>query len=174
MQLSEHDLKQLDEATIRSLQAGALCTLSLKLLADLKEARDRLNRSPDNSSRPPSSRAPWEGADTEPQDDGEAEGAEPQQAGQELEKGEQTNDPSTGPEDEMGSEQEPTKPTKKPPGKPGKREGAKGYGRGVELAPPLRKTDPLLLTKTDPLYAHVSVGEAELNGMTGGKDGSLV
>ena len=82
MQLSEHDLKQLDEETIRSLQAGALCTLSLKLLADLKEARDRLNQSPDNSSRPPSSRAPWEGADTEPQDDGEAEDAEPQEAGQ--------------------------------------------------------------------------------------------
>ena len=43
-----------------------------------------------------------------------------------------------------------------------------------QSAPPLRKTDPLLLTKTDPLYAHVNVGEAELNGMTGGKDGSLV
>ena len=42
------------------------------------------------------------------------------------------------------------------------------------MTPPLRKTDPLLLTKTDPLYAHVSVGEAELNGMTGGEDGSLV
>ena len=40
--------------------------------------------------------------------------------------------------------------------------------------PPLRKTDPLLLTKTDPLYARVSVGEAELNGMTGGEDGSFV
>ncbi len=58
MQLSEHDLKQLDEQTIRSLQAERLRTLSLKLLADLKEARDRLNQSPDNSSRPPSTRAP--------------------------------------------------------------------------------------------------------------------
>ena len=134
MQLSEHDLKQLDEETIRSLEAGTLRTLSVKLLADLKEARDRLNQSPDNSSRPPSSRAPWEGAETEPQDDTEAEGADPQQAGQELEKGEQTNDPATGSEDKKGSEQEQTKPPKKPPGKPGKREGAKGYGRGVELA----------------------------------------
>ena len=134
MQLSEHDLKQLDEETIRSLQARPLRTLSLKLLADLKEARDRLNQSPDNSSRPPSSRVPWEGADTKPQDDGEAEGADPQEAGQDIEEGEQTNDPATGPEDNKGSEQEQTKPTKKTPGKPGKREGAKGYGRGVELA----------------------------------------
>ena len=134
MQLSEHDLKQLDEETIRSLQAGTLRTLSVKLLADLKEARDRLNQSPDNSSRPPSSRAPWEGADTEPQNDGEAEGAEPQEDGQDVEEGEQTNDPATGPEDKKGSEQEQTKPTKKSPGKPGKREGAQGYGRTVELA----------------------------------------
>jgi hypothetical protein len=40
MQLSKHDLKQLDEETIRSLQADSLRTLSLKLLADLKEAHD--------------------------------------------------------------------------------------------------------------------------------------
>lgn len=32
----------------------------MQLLEDLKEARDRLNQGPDNSSRPPSSRAPWE------------------------------------------------------------------------------------------------------------------
>jgi hypothetical protein len=34
--------------------------LSVQLLEDLKEARDRLNQGPENSSRPPSSRAPWE------------------------------------------------------------------------------------------------------------------
>ncbi|MBK8535426.1 MAG: hypothetical protein IPL59_10015 [Candidatus Competibacteraceae bacterium] len=32
----------------------------MQLLADLKEAWDRLNQGPENSSRPPSSRAPWE------------------------------------------------------------------------------------------------------------------
>jgi hypothetical protein len=30
------------------------------LLADLKEARERLQQGPHNSSRPPSSRLPWE------------------------------------------------------------------------------------------------------------------
>ena len=32
----------------------------MRLLADLREARKRLNQGPTNSSRPPSSRAPWE------------------------------------------------------------------------------------------------------------------
>ncbi len=135
MQLSEHDLKQLDEQIIRSLQADRLRTLSLKLLADLKEAHDRLNQSPDNSSRPPSTRAPWQGADTEPRDDSEAEERKPEEAGQDIEEGLQENEPSTGQEVKKGSEQEQTaKPTKKPPGKPGKPKGAQGHGRTVELA----------------------------------------
>jgi transposase len=134
MQLSEHDLKQLDEEKIRSLQAEVLQTLSLKLLADLKEARDRLNQGPDNSSRPPSSRAPWEGVGSEPQDDGETEDREPQEAGQDVEEEAQANDPPTGEEDRKGAEQEQSKPTKKSPGKPGKPKGAPGYGRTVELA----------------------------------------
>ncbi len=136
MQLSEHDLKQLDEETIRSLQAETLQTLSVKLLADLKEARDRLNQSPDNSSRPPSTRAPWEGSGSEPPEDDEAEDREPQEAGQDIEAG-----PQTGAEDKKDSEREQTtKPTKKSPGKPGKPKGAPGYGRGVELAVTAERT----------------------------------
>jgi transposase len=135
MQLSEHDLKQLDEQTIRSLQADRLQTLSLKLLADLKEARDRLNQSPDNSSRPPSTRAPWEGADTEQRDDSEARKREPGATGQDIEEGARENAPSTESDDNQDSQQEqPPKPTKKPPGKPGKPKGAKGHGRTIELA----------------------------------------
>jgi hypothetical protein len=132
MQLSEHDLKQLDEETIRSLAAENLCTLSLKLLADLKEARDRLNQSPDNSSRPPSSRAPWERASSDAQDDGEQEDGEPREADRQEDA--EPNDPSTGPEEKKDSEQEETRPTEKGQGKPGKPKGAPGYGRTVELA----------------------------------------
>jgi len=140
MQLSEHDLKQLDEQTIRSLQAERLRTLSLKLLADLKEARDRLNQSPDNSSRPPSTRAPWEGGGSEPPDDDEAEDREPQGAGQDIEEGSQTDEPANEPEDKKDSEKEQSKPTEKSPGKPGKPKGAPGYGRGVELAVTAERT----------------------------------
>ena len=60
MHLSDHSLRQIDDVYVQSLDVDALRGLSLRLLADLKEARDRLNQGPENSSRPPSSRAPWE------------------------------------------------------------------------------------------------------------------
>ena len=60
MHLSPHSLRQIDDAYLRSLDPEALRGLSVRLLADLKEAWDRLNQGPENSSRPPSSRAPWE------------------------------------------------------------------------------------------------------------------
>jgi transposase len=64
MHLSDHSLRQIDDAYVRSLDPEALCGLSLRLLADLKEARERLNQGPTNSSRPPSSRAPWDRGET--------------------------------------------------------------------------------------------------------------
>lgn len=60
MHLNHHSLQQIDATYIQSLELEALRSLSVRLLADLKEARDRLNQGPENSSRPPSSRAPWE------------------------------------------------------------------------------------------------------------------
>jgi transposase len=60
MHLSDNDLRQLDEARLEGLPSEVLRALSKRLLSDLKEARERLNQSPENSSRPPSSRAPWE------------------------------------------------------------------------------------------------------------------
>ena len=60
MQLSQHDLQQLDEGILQGLPEATLRRLSVTLLADLKEARERLQQHPGNSSRPPSSRAPWE------------------------------------------------------------------------------------------------------------------
>jgi transposase len=60
MKLDRHDLQQLDEDALRRLPETALRTLSVTLLADLKEAYERLHQTPANSSRPPSSRAPWE------------------------------------------------------------------------------------------------------------------
>jgi len=137
MQLSEHDLKQLDEEKIRSLQAEKLQTLSLKLLADLKEARDRLNQGPDNSSRPPSSRAPWESTSADAQDDGEEEDGE---AGRGGEEGAGRSDPATGAEENKDAEKEETGATEKPRGKPGKPKGAPGYGRTVELAVTAQRT----------------------------------
>src|SRR5512147_554499 len=60
MHLTPHSLCQIDDTYLQSLEVEALRGLSMRLLADLKEAWDRLNQGPDNSSRPPSRRAPWE------------------------------------------------------------------------------------------------------------------
>ncbi|KAA6187846.1 hypothetical protein F2Q65_00985 [Thiohalocapsa marina] len=57
MKLSQHDLQQLDEGHLQGLLEATLRRLSVTLLADLKEGRERLQQHPGNSSRPPSCRA---------------------------------------------------------------------------------------------------------------------
>ena len=81
MHLSEHSLRQLERAYLDALDEAALRALSARLLDDLKEARDRLNQGPENSSRPPSSRAPWErGAPPDPTDESTDDSAEAEPA----------------------------------------------------------------------------------------------
>jgi hypothetical protein len=60
MHLSEHSLRQLDEAYLRSLDLEALRSLSARLLADLKEARARLDAPSAARSRSPQCPAPSE------------------------------------------------------------------------------------------------------------------
>jgi len=60
VQLSRFDLSQLDEGYLAKLPEAQLRVLSAKLLAELKAAHERLDQNPNNSSRPPSSRGPWE------------------------------------------------------------------------------------------------------------------
>ncbi len=122
MNISDHSLRQLDEAYVTSLDEAALRGLSLRLLADLKEARERLNQNSGNSSRPPSSQAPWEKSsalDTEAlKGVGEGEAA----AGEGSEPAEEV------PEDEERR----AETTPRPPRRAGKPIGAPGHGR---LAP---------------------------------------
>ena len=61
MKLKDHDLRQIDSKYLASLEPEKLLEVSSKLLADLKEARERLNQTSQNSSRPSGSFAPWEG-----------------------------------------------------------------------------------------------------------------
>lgn len=60
MHLRKHDLLQMDDEWLKKLPAELLLEVSKRLLHDVKELQDRLNESPTNSSRPPTSRAPWE------------------------------------------------------------------------------------------------------------------
>ncbi len=70
MDLSAHDLQQIDKDYIDSLPMSSLVQLCQKLSTDLKEAHDRLNQNPQNSSKPPSSEPPWSKSTS---DEGEGE-----------------------------------------------------------------------------------------------------
>ncbi len=126
MQLSRYDLSQLDEGYLAKLPEAQLRALSAKLLADLKAAHERLDQNPSNSSRPPSSRAPWEGED----------------------RGDPSNKPepsSDADEAAPGGEEKARKPPEKSEGQPrsteesaeqrraGQRPGAPGHGRVQQL-----------------------------------------
>ena len=60
MPLSPHRLRQIGGAYLRSLDREALRGLSLRRLADLKEARARLDPQSADRSRPPNRPAPSE------------------------------------------------------------------------------------------------------------------
>lgn len=122
MHLSDHDLRQMDEGWLEKLPEDKLRQVSARMLQDLREARDRLNQTPDNSSRPPSSRAPWEKGQTED------EAAAPDGS----EDGEKTPHEA----EASAVEPEPTQagPPSGPKKKPGRQPGAPGHGRTQKFA----------------------------------------
>ena len=73
--LSDHDLRQMDEAWQGAQPETVLRGLLKRTLEDLRAARDRLNQTPANSSRPSGSMPPWkrdDGAKEESVADGQA------------------------------------------------------------------------------------------------------
>ena len=126
MHLSPHSLRQLDQAYLDALDEAALRVLSAKLLEDLKEAQDRLNQGPENSSRPSSSRAPWERKSDrqEPDEDPEDADREPEAA--------EAKPAAAKPEEAPSGEAKPVEAqpaAAKPARKAGKHPGAPGIGR---------------------------------------------
>jgi transposase len=152
VQLSKHDLAQLDEAALAALTPEQLHALSLKLLADLKLALERLEQNPRNSSRPPSSVAPWERfGQHDDADDGETDPAEdavqapaadahrpdPIPAGDAYESGaasaadqpaQAAEPPDASAQTKPGAGDEPS-----PRRRPGRQPGAPGHGRTQHL-----------------------------------------
>ena len=122
MQLSDRDLSQLDVEELLNLSEKDLRHLSIKLLTDLKEARERLNQNSRNSSRPPSSEAPWEKGIR--QDDSTHESEEVQDAeNSDTKESEPLEEPDHTDQNETDEAR-----------KPGKQPGAKGFGRQQVLA----------------------------------------
>jgi transposase len=58
--LTDHDLRQMDDEWVSALTSSEKEALLVRALFELRKSRDRLNQSPRNSSKPPSTRAPWE------------------------------------------------------------------------------------------------------------------
>ena len=132
MKLSDHDLLQLTEEDLLELPEEILRHLSVKLLTDLKEARERLKQTSRNSSRPPSSDKPWDSVSPD-----------------EQEEGLQQNDKAS-PANKKSTDDDAIEPVKKEQGKsdaqrgenkrkPGKQPGAAGYGREQKIAVTLKE-----------------------------------
>lgn len=122
MRLTDQDLKQLSQEYLASLSPEQLLHLSEKMLDDLRAARDRLNQTPHNSSRPSGSYAPWQQAtpgDKKESTETTVKETKPQ-VGEKDSSGKQTNPSAT-----SGT---------KGKRKAGKQRGAKGVGRRVEMA----------------------------------------
>ncbi len=138
MLLQKHSLRQIDEAYMRSLSHEDLLKLSSKLLSDLKEARERLDQNPSNSSRPPSSQAPWI-SNKEVEEDEEAAKGEKEHLDELLRAKGESNDTepeedSAEPAQKAASAQTDTDKPAPPKRKAGKPKGAPGFGRTQQLA----------------------------------------
>ena len=135
MQLSDHDLKQLDDTYLGGLPIESLRGLSSKLLADLKESRERLNQNPSNSSRPPSSQAPWENTGEISQESAEDAEDVPQEARSERSGGGKKDAEAEAQKGhEEGKSKQKTADRGQPSqGRPGRAEGAPGYSRTQKL-----------------------------------------
>ncbi len=127
MHLSNHDLQQLDESSLGQLSWQALLALSAKLLADLKEAHDRLNRTPENSSQPPRTQKPWERAGNK-----ELEGT-PEEALANLPEGRPEQQAPAQDKPHKNCPSSPDTLPKAPPRRPGRQPGAPGVSRTQEL-----------------------------------------
>ncbi|MCP4206774.1 MAG: IS66 family transposase [Shimia sp.] len=133
MLLKNHSLGQIDEPYMRSLSHEDLIKLSTKLLNDLKEAREQLNQGPSNSSRPPSSQAPWEsGEEVEDEDEGEPSSSESLSDEQDSGSDEdEAQTPSGQAEDGVAASNTQEPAAKRKAGKP---KGSPGYGRTQQVA----------------------------------------
>lgn len=110
------------------LPEDVLRRLSIKLLVDLKEARERLKQTSRNSSRPPSSDAPWSDANAT---DGQAD-TTPADEPEPTDELSPDNDEASRPakKDSPIQEEMPVDPGQR---KAGKQPGAPGYGREQKI-----------------------------------------
>jgi transposase len=124
MRLTDHDLKQLGPEYLGSLSPEQLLHLSQKMLDDLRDARERLNQTPHNSSRPSGSYAPWQRTVSDDKEKPAEPAAEAPEPEPKAEKGAASGERSA--RTAAGAP--------KSKRKAGEQPGSKGVGRRVEMA----------------------------------------
>jgi len=148
MKLNDHDLQQLDADWLNKRSREELLYVSEKLLADLKEARERLNRNSTNSSVPPGSQAPWfrpeDVKDGDDEDDDDTPLAPEDKAADDNVDTQKTADQAGKP----AKTPKPAETGQPAPRHPGKQPGAQGFGR----------TQILPLSGTEHHYPEVCAG----------------
>jgi transposase len=134
--ITKQELACIDERIEVERSLDALRKLSRRLADDLRLARDRLERTPWNSSTPSSRMAPWErvrsseecaGESAAGQDEDEAQDEAAVSQGQGREADEPADKPGRGAQTTQAGEA-------KQPRRPGRQLGAKGHGRLQNLA----------------------------------------
>jgi len=146
MIIKDHDLRQLNEARLQALlekDPAALLQLTNRLLNDLKEARERLNQNPSNSSCPSGSQHPWFRAgdddSTEEDEEMEDDSSDSESVASDITSQEEEKSGNASAENEDSDDNGKTeKKTEKdrssePKNRPGKQPGAQGFGRSKEL-----------------------------------------
>ena len=130
MHLSKPDLFQMNDEWLKKLPAEQLLEVSKRLLHDVKELQERLNQNPDNSSRPPTSQAPWAKKGGSEEQSGAADESDTADVAAETATGSSTEETEQAPPvDGQRSS------TQKGSGKrPGKQPGSPGHGRSQKLA----------------------------------------
>ena len=123
MHLKKRDLLQMNDEWLRKLPPEVLFEVSKRLLSDVKELQDRLNQNSDNSSRPPSSQAPWQRSSSESKQavSAECEVIDAEDASKEEQK-----------EEKKATENKPNPSLSGKP--PGRQKGSPGHGRTQKLA----------------------------------------
>ena len=121
--LSDHDLRQMDPTWQQRQPEDTVRGLLARALDDLRQARDRLNQGPGNSSRPSGSMEPWRAAG----------GAQPAVTSSEAAAIENDAPPEAPGGQPVAQAPGPPQASPAPRG-PGKPAGAEGFGRTQKLA----------------------------------------
>jgi hypothetical protein len=136
MVLKEQELLQMDEQFIRKLlenDPDALAGLSINLVNDLKEALERLNQNPSNSSKPSGSLAPWDKGSRDADDDNEDLNVEGMDSLSSESDKDQSPDETTDTAEEINQESRLQSKNPKEKRKPGRQPGSQGFGRTQKL-----------------------------------------